>query len=132
MWDRLVESDTAQPRNSIDPPAERKSGGFIPARSKPIELRHYPILSFPGLHHELPAFACSCWAAAATAAHFKQFESFDRARGHCPMFGYSTNEVIRDRKFRLSMYLREAGVAESAAAHSAVMRTVGPLPEAPF
>ena len=71
-------------------------------------------------------------AAAASAAHFEQFEHFDRSRGHCPMFGFNTKKVLRDARFRLGLYLREAGVAGSAAAHSAVMRVVGPLPDAPF
>lgn len=70
--------------------------------------------------------------AAATAAHFDQFLPFDRSRGHCPMFGYNTGKVFQDARFRLGLYLREAGVSSSRAAHAAVMRSVGPLPDAPF
>eukprot|EP00904_Undaria_pinnatifida_P007243 jgi/Undpi1/3649/HiC_scaffold_16.g07019.m1 len=68
----------------------------------------------------------------ATAAHFDQFLPFDRARGHCPMFGYNAGKVLKDTRFRLGLYLREAGLSGSAAAHSAVMRAVGPLRDAPF
>ncbi|CAM9214553.1 unnamed protein product, partial [Sphacelaria rigidula] len=57
---------------------------------------------------------------AATAAHFDQLEHFDRSRGHCPMFGYNTGKVFRNARFRLGLYLREAGVSHTTAAHEAV------------
>lgn len=70
--------------------------------------------------------------AAATAAHFDQFLPFDRSRGHCPMFGYNTGKVLKDTRLRLGLYLREAGVSGSAAAHAAVMKAAGPLRDAPY
>lgn len=70
--------------------------------------------------------------AAATAAHFDQFQPFDRSRGHCPMFGYNTGKVFKDARFRLGLYLQEAGVAGSKSAHTAVMRAAGPLAKAPY
>ncbi|CAM9178293.1 unnamed protein product, partial [Scytosiphon promiscuus] len=69
---------------------------------------------------------------AATAAHFDQFLPFDRSRGHCPMFGYNTGKIFKDARFRLGLYLREAGVAGSKSAHTVVMRAAGPLGKAPY
>ena len=48
------------------------------------------------------------------------------------MFGYNTGKVLKDTRLRLGLYLREAGVSGSAAAHSAVMKAAGPLRDAPF
>lgn len=93
------------------------------------KLRHSPLpMSLPP-----PPVLPEKWPRpAATAAHFDQFSPHDRLRGHCPMFGYNTGKVFRDARFRLGLYLREAGLSNTPAAHRAVMRAAGPLPEAPF
>ncbi|CAN0379396.1 unnamed protein product [Ectocarpus sp. 12 AP-2014] len=69
---------------------------------------------------------------AAAAAHFDQFQPHDRSRGHCPMLGYNTGEVFKDARFRLGLYLREAGVSGCKSAHVAVMRAAGPRAPAPY
>lgn len=48
------------------------------------------------------------------------------------MFGYNTKKVFKDARFRLGLYLREAGVSGSKSAHSAVMRAAGPVAAAPY
>lgn len=48
------------------------------------------------------------------------------------MLGYNTREVFKDARFRLGLYLREAGVSGSKSAHVAVMRAAGPRAPAPY
>lgn len=48
------------------------------------------------------------------------------------MFGYNTGKVLKDARFRLGLYLREAGLSGSAAAHAAVMKAAGPRRDAPY
>lgn len=48
------------------------------------------------------------------------------------MFGLETRKVLRDARFRLGLYLHEAGVAHTEAAHATVLNAVGPIAEAPY
>lgn len=48
------------------------------------------------------------------------------------MFGYNTGKVFKDARFRLGLYLREAGVSASKSAHAAVMHAAGALAAAPY
>lgn len=118
---------------------QRRPGGALVLLTGLIELSPHPAQLSPGPRssHKLGTVGSSRkptsrLLAAATAAHFDQFLPFDRSRGHSPMFGYNTGKVFKDARFRLGLYLREAGVAGSKAAHSAVMRAVGPTAEAPY
>lgn len=48
------------------------------------------------------------------------------------MFGYNTVKVFKDARFRLGLYLNEAGVSGSKSAHAAVMRAAGPRADPPY
>lgn len=56
-----------------------------------------------------------------TAVKGHQFVSHQEfSRGHMPLQGFTTNDIVNDARFRLACALREAGLAGSEAARSAV------------
>jgi len=67
---------------------------------------------------------------AAAAAH--QFTEFDEHnRGYMPLNGFTDKKLFSDARFRLGVYLREAGVVQSKVA-AQVVREWNPRPNAPL